>query len=197
MSDPPAKNPVVRSKSYNIPMLTPVVESDPEAGGLCGGASLGIRRHSIGEMTSCLEEPAFSEIGPSSQGSESGTHLCPDTPPSGGPPQRRGGGGGGGVEGGESPSPSLLPSPSPHLSGSGSGSGSFRLSGAVQQSPGGTKATPPSLTSVSSSPETVVDHILESLDSDPEGEGIFIDFPRRCSASSSSLGHEGGRQSVV
>lgn len=36
--------PVLRSKSYNIPVLTPVAEYDPE------------RRHSVCQMTSCAEE---------------------------------------------------------------------------------------------------------------------------------------------
>ncbi|XP_053701010.1 proline-rich protein 5-like isoform X2 [Synchiropus splendidus] len=49
---PPAvKNLVVRSKSYNVPLLTPVVESDPDSSS--GG---GVRRHSVSEMTSCAEE---------------------------------------------------------------------------------------------------------------------------------------------
>lgn len=48
-----AKNPVVRSKSYNVPMLTPVVEYDPDAS---AGGGAGIRRHSVSEMTSCIEE---------------------------------------------------------------------------------------------------------------------------------------------
>ncbi|KAM8834260.1 LOW QUALITY PROTEIN: proline-rich protein 5-like [Synchiropus picturatus] len=49
---PPAvKNPVVRSKSYNVPLLSPVVESGPDSSS--GGA---VRRHSVSEMTSCAEE---------------------------------------------------------------------------------------------------------------------------------------------
>lgn len=50
---PVAKNPVVRSKSYNVPMLTPVVEYDVDSP---AGGGAGIRRHSVCEMTSCLEE---------------------------------------------------------------------------------------------------------------------------------------------
>ncbi|CAL8358266.1 unnamed protein product [Lota lota] len=49
-----SKNPVVRSKSYNIPLLlTPVAEYDPDASSVGSG---GIRRHSACEITSCLEE---------------------------------------------------------------------------------------------------------------------------------------------
>ena len=43
----------MRSKSYNVTMLTPVVEYDVDAS-IGGGA--GIRRHSVSEMTSCVEE---------------------------------------------------------------------------------------------------------------------------------------------
>lgn len=50
---PPVKNPVVRSKSYNVPMLTPVVEYDIDSS---SGGSAGIRRHSVCEMSSCMEE---------------------------------------------------------------------------------------------------------------------------------------------
>ncbi|XP_042577443.1 proline-rich protein 5-like isoform X2 [Cyprinus carpio] len=93
-SDSPAKNPVVRSKSYNIPMLTPVAEYDPES-----SAGAAVRRHSVCQMTSCAEEP----------------DVCED------------------------PSPPVCP-------------------------------------------ETIVNQILESLDSDTEG--IFIDFRRQRSSSS-------------
>lgn len=52
-SSPNPKNPVVRSKSYNVPMLTPVVEYDVDNS---TGGGTGIRRHSVSEVTSCLEE---------------------------------------------------------------------------------------------------------------------------------------------
>lgn len=55
---PGAKNPVVRSKSYNVPLLTPVVENDPGGGGGGGSCRVCIRRHSVCEMTSCVEESA-------------------------------------------------------------------------------------------------------------------------------------------
>uniref|UniRef100_A0A3B4GV43 Proline-rich protein 5-like n=1 Tax=Pundamilia nyererei TaxID=303518 RepID=A0A3B4GV43_9CICH len=50
VSSPVVKNPVVRSKSYNVPMLTPVVEYDIDSS---SGSGTGIRRHSVCEMTSC------------------------------------------------------------------------------------------------------------------------------------------------
>uniref|UniRef100_A0A3P9LKE8 Proline rich 5a (renal) n=1 Tax=Oryzias latipes TaxID=8090 RepID=A0A3P9LKE8_ORYLA len=56
--DQQSKNPVVRSKSYNIPLLlTPVAEYDPDASSIGSG---GIRRHSACEIISCLEEPGLS-----------------------------------------------------------------------------------------------------------------------------------------
>lgn len=187
----PAKNPVVRSKSYNIPLLTPVAEYDPDAGlghsltsQSGAGAARTIRRHSIGEMTSCQEEANFSsELGPSSQASDTGSLLRRSRVQA--PP------------GSESPSPSLLPEPSP--SGA-SGSGSYQMTTRGPQqlerhSPSLSKETSLSGASISSSPETIVDQILESLDSDPEG--IFIDFARHCSSSPSSFSHENSRQSVV
>ncbi|XP_058164902.1 proline-rich protein 5 isoform X2 [Dasypus novemcinctus] len=51
-----AKNPVVRSKSYNTPLLNPVEELEAEA-----AAGAGARRHSVSEMTSCPEPPGFAE----------------------------------------------------------------------------------------------------------------------------------------
>lgn len=52
-NSPAVKNPVIRSKSYNVPMLTPVVEYDIDSS---TGSGTGIRRHSVSEMTSCVEE---------------------------------------------------------------------------------------------------------------------------------------------
>lgn len=48
------KNAVVRSKSYNVPMLTPVAEYAAEAS--AGGGASCVRRHSFSEIASCLEE---------------------------------------------------------------------------------------------------------------------------------------------
>ncbi|XP_021566634.1 proline-rich protein 5 isoform X2 [Carlito syrichta] len=51
-----AKNPVVRSKSYNTPLLNPVAEHEAEA---AAAGSTSIRRHSVSEMTSCPEPQGF------------------------------------------------------------------------------------------------------------------------------------------
>lgn len=75
--DQPSKNPVVRSKSYNIPLLlTPVAEYDPDASSVGSG---GIRRHSACEIISCLEEQglAYADLasGPELSGPSS-NRLC-------------------------------------------------------------------------------------------------------------------------
>lgn len=76
-TEEPSKNPVVRSKSYNIPLLlTPVAEYDPDATSV---GSAGIRRHSACEITSCLEEQGltYSDLAPGSELSgPSSNRLC-------------------------------------------------------------------------------------------------------------------------
>ncbi|KAM4881326.1 proline-rich protein 5 isoform 2-T2 [Thomomys bottae] len=142
-----AKNPVVRSKSYNTPLLNPVAEHEAE-GAAAGGS---IRRHSVSEMTSCPEPQGFSDVPGQGPGGSFRSSL---TPPTG-------------------PCPSRLyplaqpPEPAPARGGS-----------------------PPT-----SSPETLVDRILESADSD--SEGIFIDFGRGGSSGTSDFEGAGDRQSVV
>ncbi|KAH0513078.1 proline-rich protein 5 isoform X2 [Microtus ochrogaster] len=142
-----AKNPVVRSKSYNTPLLNPVAEHEAE-GTATGGTS--IRRHSVSEMTSCPEPQGFV-----------------DTP-------------------GQGPSGTFRSSPMPH-----SGPCPSRLyppARSPEQDPA--HGSPPT-----SSPETLVDQILESVDSD--SEGIFIDFGRGSRSSVSDFGATGSRPSVV
>lgn len=228
-NSPVAKNPVVRSKSYNVPMLTPVVEYDVDSS---VGSGTGIRRHSVCEMTSCLEESSsvaesattatsntstssLANHSPASTASASlsgiisgmikryfsvgvdsktSAVLCADTvtsrkaPPPGDAdspaashplqPQH--------------PSPCILPEPSPgedmHCTGSlaSNSSASFRV--LAQDTSSGP--------SPSSSPEIVTDHVLESLDSEPEHDGIFLDFSRRCSGGSTHS-RDSNRQSVA
>ncbi|XP_016043234.1 proline-rich protein 5 isoform X2 [Erinaceus europaeus] len=136
-----AKNPVVRSKSYNTPLLNPVAEHEAE--GSAGGGSTGIRRHSVSEMTSFPEPQAF------------GAAAAPPSPTVGPSPNR------------------LYPPGMP-----------------PEPGPAGAHGSPPS-----SSPENLVDHILESVDSD--SEGIFIDFGRGRRLSASELGEHSGQQSFV
>ncbi|KAK2121770.1 Proline-rich protein 5 [Saguinus oedipus] len=144
-----AKNPVVRSKSYNTPLLNPVQEHEAE-GTAAGGTS--IRRHSVSEMTSCPEPQGFSDL--PSQG-PAGAYRSSPVPHS-------------------RPCPSRLhPTTQP-----------------PEQGPDPTRSLLPG-----SSPENLVDQILESVDSD--SEGIFIDFGRGRGSATSGLGAPGGRQSVV
>ncbi|XP_062338611.1 proline-rich protein 5-like isoform X3 [Osmerus eperlanus] len=187
--DPPTKNPVVRSQSYNIPMLTPVVEYDPEASST---GSMGIRRHSVCEMTSCQEEQSSMSDTTSSSQVSTASLAQPGSPSLGQDPSLTGGI----LEGPQlqiqlqprSHSPSIFPTHSP---------GGLLQAGELLVS----LTSPPTLlqdtsleASSSSSPETVVDQLLESMDSDPDG--IFIDFPSTCSGSS-SYSRESGQQSVV
>lgn len=138
------KNPVVRSKSYNIPILTPVAEYESESSAV-GSAS--VRRHSVCQMTSCVEETAFSEVPPGPLMSFNSQAEDSEEP----------------VRDGRAAHGALASSP-PILS---------ELREARDTS---------SLPSRPSSPETILDPVLESLDSDTEG--IFIDFRRQRSSSS-------------
>ncbi|XP_061107502.1 proline-rich protein 5a isoform X1 [Conger conger] len=172
--EPVLKNPVVRSKSYNIPLLTPVVEYESDA---CSAGSVGIRRHSVCEMTSCAEEQGYGGLGPGADSSSRASLAQLSLPVEPDP-------GACGAAG-----QATLPSPSifPELS-----LGPFHPAEEGQPSPADRAPSP--LPSCSSSPETIVDQILESMDSEPEG--IFIDFPHHCS-DPQGYGRDNGRQSVV
>ncbi|NXL24593.1 PRR5 protein, partial [Setophaga kirtlandii] len=157
-----AKNPVVRSKSYNNPLLTPVAEYDSESAAASGA---GIRRHSVSEVSSCLQLQGYPGLAPGTDGGSrasvaAGKGSLPGEQPGAAPGQQKG---------------LLRSTGDPH--------GSVQL---------GTDAA--LLPAPSSSPENVVDQILESIDSD--SEGIFIDFGRGCS-SSSAYNVDVNRQSIV
>ncbi|NXR78938.1 PRR5 protein, partial [Pycnonotus jocosus] len=169
-----AKNPVVRSKSYNNPLLTPVAEYETESMAANG---TGIRRHSVSEMTSCLELQGYSNL----------TTIMDN-----------------GSKSSVTPMKSSLPADQ-ERPGAGSVQCSGKLGAAEQQKGLFCSIGDPhrcfeldrdtSLLPVpSSSPENIVDQILESIDSD--SEGIFIDFGRGCSNSSAYNG-DVNRQSIV
>ncbi|KAM7002735.1 proline-rich protein 5a [Tautogolabrus adspersus] len=178
-ADQPSKNPVVRSKSYNIPLLlTPVAEYDPDASSVGSG---GIRRHSACEIISCLEKQglAYAELASGSELSgPSSNRLCVASQFNGI------------LQAGSSglslplSSSSILP-----LRSSGALHGTEATTTMTDLSMGAS-STPPS---ESSSPETIIGQVLESADSD--SDGIVIDFPPH---SSEALGysHE-SRQSTV
>nr|XP_033807340.1 proline-rich protein 5 isoform X2 [Geotrypetes seraphini]XP_033807341.1 proline-rich protein 5 isoform X2 [Geotrypetes seraphini] len=156
------KNPVVRSKSYNNPLLTPVVEYETESVAANG---TGIRRHSVSEMTSLIELKGYSNL---TTIMDAGSKVSMTT----------------------TKAQSLGEQERPCA---GSAQCSSNLSKADQQQgllrpqdtqnrafelPGDSAMIP----APSSSPEAIVDQILESIDSD--SEGIFIDFGRGSSHSS-------------
>lgn len=208
-NSPAAKNPVVRSKSYNVPMLTPVVEYDLDSS---AGSSVSVRRHSVSEITSCLEES--SSVAKSSAGatgdsghtssaslsnhSQTSTASAAHSDLLSSSLSAR-------SRAAESPaplhrlqpqhqSPCLLPEPSPgddtHCSGSlVSDSPSSSSKALVQDTSSGP--------SPSSSPEIMMDHATGSLDSElEEHDGIFLDFSRRCSGGSTHS-RDSSRQSVA
>ncbi|XP_062300150.1 proline-rich protein 5-like [Scomber scombrus] len=204
---PMAKNPVVRSKSYNVPMLTPVVEYDVDSS---AGGNVGIRRHSVCEMTSCVEETSSvagsiasvtnntsntstSSLANHSLASTASVTLS-DTVTSSQEPQPRGSD----SHAGPHPlqpqhhSPCILPEPSPSEDTHCTGSPMFDSPSPSRLLAAYTSSGP----STSSSPEMMTDHILESLDSEPEHDGIFLDFSRHCSGGSTHS-RDSKRQSVA
>ncbi|XP_039197302.1 proline-rich protein 5 isoform X1 [Crotalus tigris] len=165
-----AKNPVVRSKSYNNPLLTPVAEYETE-GASANNSS--IRRHSVSEMTSCAEMPGYSNLTTITDNGSKGSMLTMKIPPSG--EQER-------ISAASvqcvSDQPKGLFYPIDHPA------RAFELG---QDSD--LLAIAPT-----ASPENIVDQILESIDSD--SDGIFIDFGQHCSGSP-GYNMDVNRQSVV
>uniref|UniRef100_A0A3P9NA55 Proline rich 5 n=1 Tax=Poecilia reticulata TaxID=8081 RepID=A0A3P9NA55_POERE len=152
---PTLKNPVVRSQSYNVPMLTPVVEYDIDSS---SGGSTGIRRHSVCEMSSCVEE--------SSSMNKCAARMSDDTSISNSFTAST-----------TSPSPSILPDPSPAEDAHCTDSLEF-------DSPSSSKVLAQDMSSgpsPASSIEMTADHNTESPDSEQEADGIFLDFLHLCS----------------
>ncbi|KAF3705105.1 Proline-rich protein 5 Protein observed with Rictor-1 [Channa argus] len=194
VNSPPGKNLVVRSKSYNVPMLTPVVEYDVDSS---TGGGTSIRRHSVSEMTSCLEESnlttSTSSLSDHSPASTASAALS-DTVTSRLDPQPRDT---------DSPigphplqlqhhSPCILAEPSP-------GEDTHCTDLLVSGSPSPSRVLAEDTCSCSSplsSPELGMDHTLEFMDSEPEHDGIFLDFSNHCSGESTHS-RESSRQSVA
>lgn len=158
-TDSSARNPVVRSKSYNVPMLTPVAEYETASTSV---GSAGKRRHSVCQMTSCQEEPAFSSPESDITALISSSHPSTeqDMALSGCREQIKG----------------TSPVPPPSICSQCSSEIVPKMS---QESGSDFKQDVTSLAGGSSSPETITDQLLETLDS--ESEGIFIDFSRHSS----------------
>ncbi|KAM8910541.1 proline-rich protein 5-like [Spinachia spinachia] len=165
-NSPIPKNPVVRSKSYNVPMLTPVVEYDSDSF-TSGGA--GVRRHSVSEMTSCLEESgslaestATNDSGHTSTSSAAGRAAAALPGPRLLQPQN--------------PSPCLLPEPSP-------GEDTLAFGSLASDSSPSSGAPPPDTTSDPGTPSSLepatTGGVPELLDTEAEHSGIFLDFSLR------------------
>nr|DBA30467.1 TPA: hypothetical protein GDO54_006436 [Pyxicephalus adspersus] len=167
-----AKNPVVRSKSYNNPLLTPVAEYEMEN---LASNGTGIRRHSVSEMTTFLEIQSYSNLTTilDSSSKLSMTTTTKTQPPA--EPERPG------IGNGQFPPVHNTSEPQQGILHSQNSIENLSRDSTLLPAP-------------SSSPETIVDQILESIDSD--SEGIFIDFGRVCSQSS-GYGMDVGRQSLV
>lgn len=168
-----AKNPVVRSKSYNNPLLTPVAEYEMEN---LASNGTGIRRHSVSEMTTFLEIQGYSNLTTILDSSSKLSMTTTKTQPPAEMEMERPSVGNGQfppVHNNSEPQQLLLHSQN-----------------SIEQLSRDSTLLP----APSSSPETIVDQILESIDSD--SEGIFIDFGRGCS-NSSGYGMDVGRQSLV
>ncbi|XP_056455590.1 proline-rich protein 5a isoform X1 [Gadus chalcogrammus] len=173
-----SKNPVVRSKSYNIPLLlTPVAEYDPDAGSVGSG---GIRRHSACEITSCLDEQGAA-YGSIAAGSNMSTNRL-----------SVGSQYNGLLHAGSSAVELSLCHPSSCIH-------PLRSAGLLHGTPATTtlsdlrRAASPSPTSGTSSPETVIGGAVDSEDS-TTSEGIFIDFTPK---GPESEGYGQDRQSTV
>ncbi|NXS14742.1 PRR5 protein, partial [Neodrepanis coruscans] len=169
-----AKNPVVRSKSYNNPLLTPVAEYEAEA--LAANGS-GIRRHSVSEMTSCLELQGYSNL-TTIMDSGSKSSVTATKGSLGGEQERH------------SPGPGQCPG---KLGTAEQQKGLFHPRDDTHR-PFELDRDPSLIAAPSSSPENIVDQILESMDSD--SEGIFIDFGRGC-ANTSAYNVDVNRQSIM
>ncbi|XP_063251350.1 proline-rich protein 5 isoform X3 [Prinia subflava] len=168
-----AKNPVVRSKSYNNPLLTPVAEYEAESMAANG---TGIRRHSVSEMTSCLELQGYSNLTTiMDNGSKGSVTAMKSSLP------------------GDQERPGAGNVCSSKLSSAEQQKGLFHSIGDPHRAFELDRDTS-LLPAPSSSPENIVDQILESIDSD--SEGIFIDFGRGCS-NSSAYNVDVNRQSIV
>ncbi|KAJ7329460.1 hypothetical protein JRQ81_015634 [Phrynocephalus forsythii] len=169
------KNPVVRSKSYNNPLLTPVAEYETEG---AAPNSTGIRRHSVSEMTSCMETEGYSNLTTIvDNGSKSSMATTKNS--QSGDPERL-------SAGSAQCTSNLNPSEQPK--------GLFYPKD--EQSRAFELGRDSDLIAIAptASPENIVDQILESIDSD--SDGIFIDFSQSCS-SSSGYNVDVGRQSIV
>ncbi len=136
----------------------------------------------------------FNIIITNSFNSKTSTVLCTDTVTSSQDPQPRDADSPAGIHPlqPQHHSPCILPEPSP-------GEDTHCTGSLVSDSPASSRVLAQDTSSgpsPSSSPEIMTDHVLESLDSEPEHDGIFLDFSRRCSGGSTHS-VDSSRQSVA
>ncbi|XP_044306830.1 proline-rich protein 5 isoform X2 [Varanus komodoensis] len=170
-----AKNPVVRSKSYNNPLLTPVAEYEMEGAAPNG---TGIRRHSVSEMTTCTEMQGYSNLTTITDNGSKNSMTTMKNSQSG--------------ESERLSTSSVQCSSSLNVPDQQRGlcyprddrNRPFELA----------RDTDLIAIAPTASPENIVDQILESIESD--SDGIFIDFGQNCS-SSSGYNVDVSRQSIV
>ncbi|XP_066488448.1 proline-rich protein 5 isoform X1 [Tiliqua scincoides] len=170
-----AKNPVVRSKSYNNPLLTPVAEYETEGVAPSGA---GIRRHSVSEMTLCAEMQGYSNLSTIMDNGSKSSVITSKNSQSGEPERHS-------ADSVEPTSNLNAPEQQTEL-----------FYTRDEQNRVFELTRNPDLIAVAptASPENVVDQILESVESD--SDGIFIDFDHSCS-SSSGYNVDVSRQSLV
>lgn len=166
---------MVRSKSYNNPLLTPVAEYETE-GAAANGTS--IRRHSVSEMTLCTEMQDYSNLTTIlDNGSKSSMATTKNS--QSGEPDRLSFGSGqcpGNFNAPEQQKGLFYPRDDQNRA--------FELA----RDPGLIAVAP------TASPENIVDQILESIESD--SDGIFIEFGQSCS-NSPGYNVDVSRQSIV
>ncbi|XP_063357289.1 proline-rich protein 5-like isoform X1 [Pelmatolapia mariae] len=205
-SSPVVKNPVVRSKSYNVPMLTPVVEYDIDSS---TGSGTGIRRHSVCEMTSCVEEsipktksttsaPDNSNTSTSSLANHSSASTTSASLSDGATSSQKLRTIGAGSQTAPHPtqrqqhSPSIFPEPSPGEDTHCTGSLEFDSSSSKVLAQDTSSGPSPS-----SSPEMMMDHMMDdSLDSEIEHDGIFLNFSKQSSGGSADT-RDSSKESVA
>ncbi|XP_053109047.1 proline-rich protein 5 isoform X1 [Hemicordylus capensis] len=174
LGDIVAKNPVVRSKSYNNPLLTPVAEYETEGAAPNG---TGIRRHSVSEMTSCTAMQDYSNLTTIMDNGSKNSMVM--TKNSQSEPERH--------SADSVQCTSNLNAPEKQK-------GLFYPRD--DQNMAYELVRDPDLIAIAptASPENIVDQILESIESD--SDGIFIDFGHSYS-SSSGYNVDVSRQSII
>nr|XP_028584532.1 proline-rich protein 5 isoform X2 [Podarcis muralis] len=169
------KNPVVRSKSYNNPLLTPVAEYETE--GVAPNGT-GIRRHSVSEMTSCTEMQGYSNLTTITDNGSKTSMITMKNSQSGESER---------LSASSAQCPSNLNAPEQQK-------GFFYARDDQKRAFELARDSDLIAIAPTASPENIVDQILESIESD--SDGIFIDFSQSCS-SSSGYNVDVSRQSLV